>query len=351
VLPLNKIGICGNFGAGINTNNGQTIKSIILKSELAKVIGENQINTVDSYNWKENPLKLFLSCLKLIITSKTIIIMPAHNGLKIFLPLFIVLNIIWKRKIHYVVIGGWLPDYIKEKRYLMKYLKQVDGIHVETLSMMERLKKHGLKRIYYMPNFKRLEYLSEDGLVYPNGLPYKLCTFSRVTKEKGIEEAIIAVTEINKKYNKTVYTLDIYGPLDDNFMERFNQILSNSGSYISYKGIVPYDKSVEILKNYYLLLFPTYYQGEGFAGTLLDSLASGVPIIGSNWRYNSEIIKSGVVGEIYDLNKDGDLIEKLEKAIENPDIILNMKINCLDEYEKYEPSNVISTFLKRINLL
>ena len=67
--------------------------------------------------------------------------------------------------------------------------------------------------------------------------------------------------------------------------------------YVSYGGKVPFDKSVDILKNYFALLFPTYYDGEGFAGTLIDAFSAGVPVIASDWKYNAEIVneKVGIV--------------------------------------------------------
>lgn len=62
--------------------------------------------------------------------------------------------------------------------------------------------------------------------------------------------------------------------------------------------MVPFNQSTEVLKNYDALLFPTYYEGEGFAGTIIDAFAAGLPVIASDWKYNSEIIKQGITGVI-----------------------------------------------------
>jgi glycosyltransferase involved in cell wall biosynthesis len=51
--------------------------------------------------------------------------------------------------------------------------------------------------------------------------------------------------------------------------------------YVVYGGVVPFNKSVEVLKDYFAVLFPTYYEGEGFAGTIIDAHSAGVPIIAS----------------------------------------------------------------------
>lgn len=40
--------------------------------------------------------------------------------------------------------------------------------------------------------------------------PLRLCTFSRVMKEKGIEDAVNAVEAVNEYFGRLVYTLDIW---------------------------------------------------------------------------------------------------------------------------------------------
>ena len=136
----------------------------------------------------------------------------------------------------------------------------------------------------------------------PELKPLSLCTFSRVMKEKGIEDVVNAVKTVNDHFGRTVYTLDIYGQVDSAQTEWFNELKSIFSSYIKYGELVPFDKSVEVLKNYFALLFPTYYEGEGFAGTLLDAMAAGVPVIASDWRYNTEIVneKTGYVYSSHD---------------------------------------------------
>lgn len=121
-------------------------------------------------------------------------------------------------------------------------------------------------------------------------------------KEKGIEDVVNAVKTVNEHFGRTVYTLDIYGQVDSAQTKWFNELQSIFPSYIKYGELVPVDKSVEVLKNYFALLFPTYYEGEGFAGTLLDAMAAGVPVIASDWRYNPEIMneKTGYVYSSHD---------------------------------------------------
>ncbi len=341
-----KVGICGHFGNNQNLLNGQTIKTKILTEELEKHFGKDAIKTIDTYDWKRNPLLLLYKCYLLMKRCENIIIMPASKGIKVFIPLFSKMNRIFHRKLHYVVIGGWLPKLLRNNPKLVTGLKDFTGIYVETHSMIDVLNKSGLNNVHYLPNFKRLNNLDERELVYSYKEPYKLCTFSRVMKEKGIEDAINVVKTINNSLKKIVFTLDIYGQIDKNYKEQFEKIIEVSPSYISYKGIVNYSKSVEVIKNYFALVFPTYYVGEGFAGTILDAFAAGVPVIASDWKYNKEIIHDKLDGLIFDINNIEMLKMILLEVYKKPNVILEMKMNCLKRAKEYKPENAIKNLIE-----
>jgi len=343
-----KIGICGHFGENKNLLNGQTIKTKVLTEELKKELGLNSVKIVDTYGWKSNPITLFINCFCLIRDCKNIIILPAYNGIKVLVPLFLILNKLFQKKLHYVVIGGWLPEMLDKKKLLRKKISQFDGVYVETYSMQKKLKSLGLYNVKYLPNFKRLKILQENELVYTTGEPYKLCTFSRVMKEKGIEDAIEAVKYVNETLDRKIYTLDIYGQIEENYCKRFEDLKRIFPDYIVYKGVVEFDESVDVIKEYFALLFPTYYEGEGFAGTILDAFAAGVPVIASDWKYNSEIVKEGENGYLFGSNDLRSLTNVLITAANNPSYFNKLKIKCIDIANYYSPQNTIKVLLHNL---
>lgn len=346
-----KIGICGHFGKGKKLLNGQTIKTKILEEELKVILGDNQIAVVDTCDWKKNIFNLLKNTIKMIKSCENIIILPAQNGIKVFVPLFSLLNLYYNKKIHYIVIGGWLPTLIKNNKWIIHFLKKLDGIYVETNSMKISLSKLGIKNCSYLPNLKRLSILKDDELIYEHKEPYKLCTFSRVTETKGISIAIDAVENANRELGRSVYCLDIYGPIEEEYKDKFYEILNKSTAAINYRGVVDYDKSVEVLKSYFMLLFPTYYEGEGFAGTLLDAFSAGLPTICNDWKYNSEIIKDKQDGFVYQYNNKEKLKELLIMIYNEPSIVINMKKKCLKRAEEYMPDKVINNFLKKSKII
>ena len=110
---------------------------------------------------------------------------------------------------------------------------------------------------------------------------------------------------------------------------------------VRYKGIANPQKSVDILKNYYMLLFPTKHRGEGFPGTFIDAFSSALPIIASDWNLNGEIVKHNETGFIYSSSSPEKLKYWMIYAIENPMKIMEMRYNCIEEAKKYHPDIVM----------
>lgn len=345
---MKKLGICGHYAFRRDISNGQTIKTKIITSELEKYYGKNDIEKLDTYGGKIRFAIILLKMIFLIKNCENIIIFPGKNGLRILGPLIVFFNKIYQRNLNYIVIGGWLPEFVEKRNYIKKVLMQFNYIYVETDIMKKKLERFGIKNVVVMPNCKELKILKKEELTFSSIEPLKLCTFSRVSEEKGIEYAINAVQEINKKYNKMVYTLDIFGQVEFEYRQKFRELQKKFPDFIRYKGVIQFSESTNVLKEYYLLLFPTYYSGEGFAGTIIDAYSAGIAVLASDWRYNTEIIKNNKTGLIFKNRNLQDLINKLEECYKNKNLIHSMKNECILEAKKYQTSNVITILLNNL---
>lgn len=344
---MKKIGIIGRTAFGKDLYDGQTVLTRIFKEELEKQFNNYKFIIVDTYNYKKNILKCFFKTIYSLFTCEYIFILLSRNGLSFYLPFIYYFNKITRKKIIHRVIGGNLNVLISKNPKWIKYLNSFKYNYVETKSLSNSLKNLGLTNVKVSPNFKPLKQISNIEIKkYNNKECFRFCTFSRVIKEKGITDAINAIVKVKEKGQNV--SLDIYGPIEDKYKEEFDMLV-NKYKFINYKGIIDYKKSVEVLKEYFMLLFPTYWRGEGFPGTFIDCFASGLPIIATNWNQNSEIIKDKVTGIIYerdDLNNN--LIDAINFSIKNYREINKMKENCLNEYKNYNPSNIVGKIKKDI---
>lgn len=345
---MKKVSIIGHFGGNRNFVDGQTIKTKMLTEELIKLIGQENIDVVDTYMWKQNPLRLLLKCNDAIKVSDNIIILTAHNGVKVIIPLLVLLNKIYKKKIHYSVIGGWLPLCLEKNKWLIRYIERLFAVYVETNIMKKKLVNIGLNNVVTMPNFKRLDIIKKNNIYSTHRQPYKLCTFSRINRQKGIEDLCKVLDLINKENDKNVYILDVYGPIESDYKEKFDQIKEKYKGFMKYKGIVDSSNSVEVISSYYLLLFPTKYKTEGIPGTILDAYASGTPVLASRWDSCEEIIIENITGITYEFDNLYDLKNKLE-LIHKENTVEIMRKNCIVEAQKYKPEKVINIIVERLD--
>lgn len=346
---MKKVLICANFGKSDQTSSGQIIKSKLLKEELIKTFGESEISIHNTAYKIRGLILLLVKVLIYLKEHKNIIIMPAYNGIRIITPIFSFINRFYHRNLSYVVIGGWLPSFLDKRPSLKMILTHFDGIYVETYAMKEALEQMGFENVFVMRNFKLLNAVRESDLVPSNSSFVRLCTFSRVMKEKGVEDAIQAVVELNKEFNRVLFALDIYGEIENVQKDWFNGIEKNFPDYIKYRGLVSFNESVNVLKDYYALLFPTYYEGEGVAGTLIDAMAAGIPSVVSDWKYNSEIIENGKNGYLFKTRNVEDLKDKIRLLFIDKEKYGNMRKSALCEYCKYTPGVAMPILLSHLS--
>ena len=158
-------------------------------------------------------------------------------------------------------------------------------------------------------------------------------------KEKGITDAIEALAELNK--GKIIATLTVYGPIAAEYKAEFEQLIAKYKDFCTYGGVVSPDDSVKTLKNYYMLLFPTYWKGEGMPGTIIDAFCAGVPVIARRWGYCDEMIEHQKTGFVYDFDKPEELKTWLEYVLKYPQEIYKMKKNCLLAGSNYIAQKVV----------
>ncbi len=345
---LKKICVVGHFAFGKQYYDGQTVKAKELTKELDKRFGNDNVLKIDTHGGAKKLPFLIIKCLMGFKNSENVIMLPAHNGVRVFAPLFAFCKKIFHRKIFYAVVGGWLPQLVENKNFLKNCLKSFDGVLVETTTMKKNLENLGFSNVHILLNFKDITPVVKNELCLEFEKPYKLCTFSRVMEEKGIADAVQSVCKLNEKYGETVYSLDIYGPVDENQTEWFDNFKKEFPPYINYCGVVPFDKSVDVLKNYFALLFPTKFFTEGIPGTIVDALVSGVPVISSRWQNCSDIVEDGYNGISYEFGKNEEIFNILEKIKDNPNEFINLKENCIDSSQKFISHNAVHALLELI---
>lgn len=173
--------------------------------------------------------------------------------------------------------------------------------------------------------------------------------FSRVPKEKGIEEVIVTTEKPSCSIKAITH---IYGPIQENYAKDFKKRIYNSAC-VFYKGVLTpnANRTYEILSDYDFMLFPTYHEGEGFPGVIIDSFIAGVPVMATKWKYNGEIVKEGKTSWLVNIKEEQEMINKILRIYAFKDELLPMRAKCIERAKEFHVSRVIPKLLSEINVI
>lgn len=340
-----RIAIIGCFGGKKELLDGQTIKTKILYQSLRKKT-DWTITKVDTY-YKRRPVRLLLRSVYALLINRDVIVLLSQKGRRIYFPLLSAAAKVLHVRVYHDIIGAKLPDYVDQYPSFRTYLNSFYVNWAETTRLKEALEERGIHNVEVLPNFKQLRIASSA----PKRVleePYRLCTFSRVLREKGIEDAVNAVIETNKRMGRTVYCLDIYGPVDTKQVQWFEELKKSFPDCVRYCGTVSYDKSVETLESYFALLFPTRYYSEGLPGTIIDAYAAGLPVIASRWESFGDVVDEGITGYGYAFENIEELVQLLMHFSQSPKELAELSGNCSEKAEQYLPERVVGKLIRVI---
>lgn len=320
-----RIFILGYFGNVTNQLDGQTVKTRNIYNILSN---KYQVDYFDTQLIKYNKLSFF-SIFKKIIMADKIIFMGGQRNLKLFFPLLFIISKILNKKLIYVVIGGWLSEFLLKRKFFSIILKNIDNILVETNFLKRELGNVGFNNIGIIPNFRIVPEVRELSFNKMASSDFKIVFMARIVEEKGIYlifEFIERYIKNKINYKKNVI-VDFYGPISDKDKKKFMILIEKYSNYVSYKGILEPDNIYKVLPQYDLLLLPTFYSGEGFPGTIIDAYLSALPVIATKWKQIPEFIDHEETGFLIEYSAD--MLEfYIHKLVNDNDLLIVMRKNA-----------------------
>ena len=322
---------------------GETLKN----KTILKYLKENNIKVrVTNFSkYKKFKFLVFFECLITLLNPFTnkILISKASKSSYIYLKLARYLNI-YKKKIYYMVIGGKFDQYLKNENFKIKYYSKIEKIYVESYKMKDALIKLGLEQTEYLPNFKSFKLVNRT--MKDEKYPLEAVFFSRILPEKGTEMIFKMLESINEK--EIMLKIFFYGPIEKNYEKIFFKKIKEIKE-VKYEGILDSfeEETFDILKNYDFMIFPTFWDGEGFPGTIVDSLISSLPIVASDWNVNKEIINDKI-GFLFEARNQSKFEKLIKFIINNKKELIKKRGFCFEESKKYNVDNVLKRLKKEL---
>ncbi len=344
-----KIGIIGVYGLGSDFTTGQAVKTYTLVNWFTKQYPAEDVQLVNLYQWKKHPFRLFLNILRCVRQCDNIVFLPAQNGTKVLLPLLSTVNRLYKRRTHYIVTGGWLADYLKSSPRMIPFTKSFYGVYVQAHALKASLEGLGLQNAVFLPNCRNAVPAPDGALLSKRReRPLRVCTYSRIVESKGLKDAAEICRLANQTLGEPVFFLDMYGKVAPEYQADFDALCKEYADVAQYCGVKNAEETVAVLQPYFALLFPTYYEGECFAGTALDAFCARVPMIANDWKYNGEVIdneKNGFLYPFRDVNAAADMLVRLYKS-EN--LYQQIMEGCGESAERFDTDRVMGDFARHL---
>lgn len=174
----------------------------------------------------------------------------------------------------------------------------------------------------------------------PENNTYRFVYLAQISREKGILQAIDAINIIGNELDGSV-SLDIYGPLVD---VKLKGALNSLPDNIKYHGVIEPNAVSEVLSNYHGMIFPTYYEGEGYPGVIIEAFSVGLPVISSHWKAIPELIS--IDDLLVRVKNTDDICKSILYLIDN---FSRCSDNAKKSFHLFETRSATSLYLKEIN--
>lgn len=335
-VVVRKVIVIGFFGYISGQVNGQTIRTRSIFNLLDQKKHEMGRGLIyfDTEIFKSSPLQIF-KLIALIINSRSIFYLGAHKNLRFIFPIIFILSKLSRIDVHFVVIGGWLHDFLLKRPLHRFMLGKIKQIYPQTRLLATSLvSDYGYSNVTQLNNFRHLPSCREVQTRSRDDFEKKLVFIGRVLPEKGLR-TIFKIRELIESKSIDCISIDIYGPVSSEYEGEFFSDIEKSEGIIRYKGILQPNEIHKALSGYDLMLFPTQYFTEGFPGSILDAYIAGVPVIATKWKYADEFVVDNVSGIIVPFGDEERFISTVMTVIQDASLLQRLSVGAAEQSAKY----------------
>lgn len=174
--------------------------------------------------------------------------------------------------------------------------------------------------------------------------PLKILYLAWVNGQKGIFDFIDAAKAVLTKHKNVKFW--VCGEGVGSETARAKVIEYGIADYVDFKGWVVGENKMEILTQSNIYVLPSYF--EGFPNSLMEAMASGLPVVATTVGSIPELVTSSQNGLLYEPGDIKGLQQALETLIINPEMRQNI---ALKARETIRNNNTIDVALKKFDYI
>ena len=137
---------------------------------------------------------------------------------------------------------------------------------------------------------------------------FKIICVSRLTKRKGIDYLLTAISKIVMAGHERIILYLVGEGNTKGDLEKQSAELGIE-DFVKFSGRIAHDDLPEIYNSADVFVLPSL--NEGMSNTMLEALASGLPLIATDTGGTKELVKDGINGFVVKMEDSDDLAEKI----------------------------------------
>lgn len=247
-----------------------------------------------------NPFYILFTFLTKVSKADIVFINVSHGGAKTLAPIFYCLSKLFKKEFVFRVFGGRLKQHYQnyttvQKWVFHKTIFKSDVFFVETKA---------LYTFFHTLGTNAAQLLNARDAVIPDepNFQKRFVFLGHIKSSKGIDQILEA-----RKHLDDSYTIHLYGPIKE---KRYHFLKENSADI--YQGKLNKEDVIKKLNTYDVLILPTYFEGEGHPGAIIEAYSLGLPVITTNWLVIPEIVQPNQTGLLIAPQSSQALIEAIQ---------------------------------------
>lgn len=163
---------------------------------------------------------------------------------------------------------------------------------------------------------------------------------ARLVSWKGMAALISIAPELIKSFSDLKIFILGDGPEMSNLKKLVQEL--NLSEHVRLLGRVPHGEILKFLKAADVFVLNSNY--EGFSHTLLEAMATGVPVVASNVGGNPETVRDGASGFLVSYNDKAGLTQAIGRLLSDADLRKRFAANANQVLEKFSWSALIQEY-------
>lgn len=160
--------------------------------------------------------------------------------------------------------------------------------------------------------------LNRHHTIAQRNIALRIIYVGTMNKRKGVDILIAAMKVLRSQGYDVI--LDLYG-------SEAKMKYENCGSWLSHKGLLPFEDVQSVIEKHDVLVIPSRHDGWGVV--VNEALLQGVPVIASNRVGAKQLVEASGAGLIFESENVNDLAEKIKMVVDNPVLLDELKKKAL----------------------